>query len=151
MASGTKNKNWVVQALHVNGEGLSVAKQDDGGNTMKLKVDVSESGVLRIYFPGGIQFCDQDYQESKGSRLATDMKMPKSPDEVLYSFDLKSTNENNHKSSIDITRQDDKQLLIISATSSSPSTEETPTKVLVQIASKWSLNDLLNTIERCTA
>ena len=143
MASGTKNKNWVVQALQVNEQDMPVVAADDP--MTKLKIDVGNSSdttgstggtFLRIYFPGGIQFDNSNYEQSKGSRLATDMKMGKIPDEILYSFELSS-------SSVNITRQDDKQMLIQSQGEGISTTE-----ILIQLASKWSLTDLLNTIDR---
>ena len=138
MASGTKNKNWVIQALQVNGEDMPVVSSDDP--MTKLKIDVGNSdttgSTLRIYFPGGIQFDNSNYEQSKGSRLATDMKMGKIPDEILYSFDLSSS------TSVNITRQDDKQMLI------QAQEEAAKTEILIQLASKWSLTDLLNTIDR---
>ena len=145
MASGTKNKNWVVQALQVNGQDMPVVSADDP--MTKLKIDVGNSSdnggtggtLLRIYFPGGIQFDNSNYEQSKGSRLATDMKMGKIPDEILYSFELSS-------SSVNITRQDDKQMLIQS--SQEDETTTSTTEILIQLASKWSLTDLLNTIDR---
>lgn len=51
----------------------------------KLKADFDkDTKIFRLFYPGAIQFSDSDYDESKGSRLATDTRMSKVPDNVLY-------------------------------------------------------------------
>lgn len=39
---------------------------------------------MRLFYPGAIQFSDKEYEPSKGARLATDMRMYKFPDNILY-------------------------------------------------------------------
>jgi hypothetical protein len=79
-------KNWVVRSLSVNHQEVNVV---DGETNTKLKIDVLvDAQTLRVFFPGSILFNDKDHEESKGSRLATDMDMRKIPYRVLYSLDL---------------------------------------------------------------
>ena len=137
MASGTKNKSWILSSLKRNEEDIPVLQQvvdhegeGGGGPPSKLKVSVQDS-KLRIFYPGSIQFGDSDYKPSQGSRLATDMKMSKVPDQVLYSVDLSDEGTSWERSG-------DKQVRI-----------QTPTNdvFLLEIASKWSTNDLHRAIE----
>lgn len=135
MASGTKNKSWVLSSLKRNDEDIPVLQQlleegEGGGPPSKLKVSVEDS-KLRIFYPGSIQFGDSDYKPSQGSRLATDMKMSKVPDQVLYSVDLSDEGTSWERSG-------DKQVRI-----------QTPTNdvFVLEIASKWSTNDLHRAIE----
>eukprot|EP00980_Cylindrotheca_fusiformis_P030757 scaffold25388_cov181-Cylindrotheca_fusiformis.AAC.1 len=74
-------KSWVVSSLHINDQEATVVDE----NNTKLKADFDkDTKIFRLFYPGAIQFSDRDYEESKGSRLATDMGMSKVPDTVLY-------------------------------------------------------------------
>ena len=123
MASGTKNKNWVLASLEVDGSAVPVV---DSSTNSKAKVCVDDANdTMRICVPGGIQFSNKDYEQSQGSRLATDMNMAKVPDRVLYQLSLLE--------SISTIERHDKKL----------SMKNSATSMSFELASKWSLNDLI--------
>jgi hypothetical protein len=130
MASGTKHKNWILTSLEVNG--ASVPVLDSADNT-KTKVAVGD-GAIRIYIPGGVHFSDKDYQQSHGSRLATDMSMSKMPDQVLHELELESITK--------FERPQDKKLEVTVV-----SNNQEVLIIILELASKWSMNDLIRTIK----
>ena len=129
MASGTKNKNWVVSELVANDNSIEVVK---GSTKLKVDVDLGKQ-ILRLYFPGAIEFADSDYQASQGSRLATDMRMSKSPDDVLLWIELGDAD------GVQIERTAEKTIEI----------EIPEMRVSVSLASKFSTTELLKAINSC--
>ena len=127
-------KNWVVKSLTVNDK--QEATVDALNTKLKVEVNISEHS-MRVFFPGSLVLTDlKDTQESKGSRLATDMDMKKTCDHVLHSIDF-STNLDALNS---VQKRGDTTLSIQS--------DNGNTVMLIQLASKWSLNDLFQTIQK---
>jgi hypothetical protein len=127
-------KSWVIKYLSVNHQEVNVV---DGETNSKLKVDVIvDAQTLRVFFPGSILFSDKDHEESKGSRLATDMDMRKIPDRVLYSLDLLT------EDTIRVEKQQDNKTLFLQNNNNDNLT------MILELASKWSLNDLYQTIQK---
>lgn len=117
-------KSWIVSSLSINDQAATIV---DEANT-KLKADFDkDTNIFRLFYPGAIQFSDRDYQESKGSRLATDMGMSKIPDTVLYA----------NKAGRMRMREEEERVILESSDDVYGDVTLT-----VELASKWSLKEL---------
>lgn len=127
-------KSWVVSSLLINDQEATVVQE---GTNTKLKADFDkDTHVFRIFYPGAIQFSDRDYEESKGSRLATDMGMSKVPDQVLYE---------NYASQMQMEEEETRVIL------QSSDDNYGEVKLTIELASKWSLKDLCKMIRNSQA
>ncbi|CAJ1952202.1 unnamed protein product [Cylindrotheca closterium] len=127
-------KSWVVSSLLINDQEAAVVQAE---TNIKLKADFDkDTHLFRLFYPGAIQFSDSDYQESKGSRLATDMGMSKVPDQVLY-----------ENVAGQMQMEEDETKLILQSSDDSYG----DVKLTIQLASKWSLNDLCKMIRNSQA
>ena len=135
-------KSWIVSSLLINDQIATVINEE---TNIKLKIDIdTETKILRLFYPGTIQFSDRDYEQSKGSRLATDMGMSKIPDKVLYENYVPNISMTENEDDNDNNNNNKKQQEVILSSSDE---EYGEVKLNIELASKWSLKELCKLIK----